>query len=117
MNRYTIYCTEEQTKKALELGAPILKSPILEILRNEINVTGFILDNSIYWYPTAEQMISWLEEKGFYFHINTYGAAVEIDFKTIYEDHNKPHKEAILAAIDAALNIDAALEYLKNNKN
>lgn len=23
MNRYTIYCTAEQTKKALELGAPI----------------------------------------------------------------------------------------------
>lgn len=23
MNRYTIYCTPEQTKKALELGAPI----------------------------------------------------------------------------------------------
>lgn len=32
MNRYTIYCTEEQTKKAMELGAPI------EICDTEVDI-------------------------------------------------------------------------------
>lgn len=27
MDRYAIYCTEEQTRKALELGAPLFDPP------------------------------------------------------------------------------------------
>ena len=68
MEKYTIYCTEAQTKKALELGAPIqtIKKPQYSV--------GLIAK------VTAEQMIGWLEEQGIYFHINTCGVAVEIDF-------------------------------------
>lgn len=46
MEEYTIYCTEEQTKRALELGAPI-----------KMFLDG--MDN-----PTAEQMIGFILESG-----------------------------------------------------
>lgn len=49
MEQYTIYCSDEQTKKALELGAPLeYHCP------NE--------RESVYHRPTAEQMLGWLEE-------------------------------------------------------
>ena len=101
MNQYTIYCTPEQTKKALKLGAPI-----------EYQLKG------AFKIPTAEQMIGWLEEQG----ISARGNCFSWD-----EDRHKPswqvhiynkeidfweermwgfsnsRKEAIRAAIDAAL--------------
>lgn len=97
MNRYEIRCTPEQTRKAIELGAPI---------------------------PTAEQMLGWLEEQGL--HINFDTTSEEdinncLIIKWEYFIYNKYHdiindqyyeyptrKKAILAAIDAAL------EYLSN---
>ena len=112
MNKYTIYCTEAQTRKALELGAPMepqTSSTLIDTL------CAFCSDG-MYVIPTAEQMISWLEEQE---------NIIEICIKRIgtwrYEIYIEPHyhkeeggystrKEATLAAIDAAL------EYLTNNK-
>lgn len=124
MNRYTLYCTESQTRKALELGAPIeLESEYYHPTEND-----FKLDNPIpcksftkgYHYakcPSAEQMMRWLEE---------YVKEVRINQSVIsswyFEIYIYPHemirkncgylsrKEATIAAIDAAL------EYLSNNK-
>lgn len=108
MDRFTFFCTEEQTKKALELGAPIEK--VCHSLTKE-------WENKI---PTTEQMIGWLEEHKVFVQIdpilgvccgwyisskgyNKYGYAFKIKVC-------KTRKEATLAAIDAAL------EYLTNNK-
>lgn len=122
MNDFTIYCTEAQTKKALELGAPIdifpWKSSIIKSL--------IAIDNINYEIPTAEQMLGWLEEQGLYINFDT---TTDEDvnncliIKWEYFIYNKYHdiindqyyeyptrKKAILAAIDAAL------EYLINNK-
>lgn len=65
MEKYTIYCTEEQTRKAFELGAPIKKDASkLDLLycvklEERDSITGYN-----YWLipPTAEQMIGWLED-------------------------------------------------------
>lgn len=57
MEKYTIRCTEEQTRKAFSLGAPIVISPVLDIIRDELSKVGYILDNSVYWFPIAEQML------------------------------------------------------------
>lgn len=97
---YTILCTQEQTIKAIELGAPI---------------EGIFI-------PTAEQMIGWLEEKGLIFNIvkvtGLFNKASWYGFKIIsrrgyteynvVQHHSRP--EATLAAIDAAL------DYLIENK-
>lgn len=102
MNSYTICCTSEQAKKALELGAPIITCE---------NKRKNTLDIVI---PTAEQMIGWLEEQDgiisveirkyskWCYQIAIYDASYDISrmFKT--------RKEATLAAIDVAL------EYLNN---
>ena len=55
MNRYTIYCTQEQTKKALELGAPIIIAQSRHDLYN--NKFCFIdcIEPTVI-IPTAEQM-------------------------------------------------------------
>lgn len=111
MADYTIYCTEEQTNKAFELGAPIeedyrYKEDILfeeECLTCERQLV----------LPTAEQMIGWLEEQGFRFMINdleepTYWN-VTIDGLFAVGELSTP-KEATLAAIDAAL------DYLIKNR-
>lgn len=112
MEKYTIYCTSEQTRKALELGAPIEKDWIPEFLFNN---EYFSLKN-----PTAEQMISWFEEQGFIIEVsfrgldepNKQGNKVFIyhlfDYSEWEElnplsDLYKSRKEATLAAIDAAL--------------
>lgn len=131
---YTIYCTPEQTRKALALGAPIeLESEYYHPTEND-----FMLDNPIpckyfttgYHYakcPTAEQMIGWLEEQmGITtFHINHYSACknegygyliiskesvLECDAENEGMYLYPSRREAALAAIDAAL------EYLSNNK-
>lgn len=137
MNKYTIYCTEEQIEKALKLGAPIeinshpplngekfmwLSPPADAIAWN--NNTDCLV-------PTAEQMIGWQEEQGMFIEINThrpnrviadwkktiYTFSVIDKFMTIDKHggyngtiHYPTRKEAILAAIDTAL------EYLTNNK-
>ena len=129
MNKYTIYCTEAQTKKAFELGAPIEESPMIDIIRNEIGNRCLRCGSNVCWYPTAEQMIGWLrKEYNIHIRIDCEGSknyVVQLQFinssKDIdIENHNYKgiigHRgyssapEATLAAIDAAL------EYLTNNK-
>lgn len=101
MNEYIIYCTEEQTKKALEFGAPIMVTDNLGDLvmanyfTNEDNHVATII-------PTAEQMIGFLRSKGIQFHfddVKDYWYVV-IDNKLLSTGYDK-NKE--LAAIDAAL--------------
>lgn len=111
MKKYSIPCTEEQAKKALELGAPIIKIDT----RDKRLIYGSsmcypVIADYHYAIPTAEQMVCWLEEQGFYFRLDTSGCSVEIDFNCIIEKINIPRKEATLTAIDAAL------DYLSNNK-
>ena len=129
MNRYTIYCTEEQTKKAYELGAPIKKTyPYTNV--NAIWAEGYIelnhgyVDSSdratftLLKAPTTEQMINWMEEQKIYFSINCIG---DYMYEAWIKDNNNngnvitdscapSRKEATLAAIDAAL------DYLSNKE-
>lgn len=107
MEKYTIYCNEEQTKKALELGAPIETT----LVRGDYNNLHSELD-----IPTAEQMIGWLEEHWFeYINISYYitgdywcyygetkGGHDSIGGK-VSRNHYSSRKEATLAAIDVAL--------------
>lgn len=120
MNRYTIPCTLEQTKKALELGAPI---QIVSSVMHSGNIKTVSISNGFTIIPTVEQMINWLEnqdsidsiivEKGQYigdmgewmytiWNKNKMCENSGSDFPT--------RKKATLVAIDAAL------EYLSNDK-
>lgn len=109
MNRYTLYCTEEQTKKAHALGAPLNLGYHNYDFENSIKIRNLCYAEI----PTAEQMIGWLEDKGFRFDEDCgimYCIMVHINNE--YIDGaicTDSHKEATLAAIDAAL------EYLTNN--
>lgn len=117
MEEYTIYCTEEQIVKALELGAPIIvtsnhsdvaNKEYYEVYHYESRTTTAIV------LPTAEQMIGWLEEHGFWY-INTtyyvvgdywcYHGVTNGGHDSIGRNisHYNSRKEATLAAIDAAL--------------
>ena len=106
MNEYTIYCNPIQTRKALELGAPIEKDWIPECLFNN---GYFSLRN-----PTAEQMISWLEEQECISEIHIVRGISYANW--CFDGYDKHYtsafssnmfyetrKEATLAAIDAAL--------------
>lgn len=105
MNQYTIYCTEEQTKKALELGAPITHNG---------------LDNTPLKIPTAEQMLGWLEAETTIDRVNVskgiddkFHWGVYLSYKMINGSFEgcKTRKEATIAAINSAL------EYLTNQKS
>lgn len=112
---YTIHCTEEQTKKALNLGAQI---DTQEYIGGELPVDWFGEDNKCYKKPTAEQMIGFLEGRGDIKNIvidktdgwqyviwenNGYGIFSDAKY------HSRT--EATLAAIDNAL------EYYKQEEN
>lgn len=123
MDKYTIYCTEEQTKKALKLGAPILMTPeefIEELPHFNMMIEG---ENASIILPTTEQMFGWLGEQGiidYYIdrdideeinYLDTYGYFVDFGKKhRLVGSGISTRKEAILYAIDAAL------EYLENAK-
>ena len=102
MNKYTIYCTSEQTKRANELGAPLEKAS-LEPWKNKI--------------PTIEQMCGWLRDK-YNIHIYalqcvdlTYIPQVNICnngvinqlFDWGYEEYFDSYQQAMHVAIDTAL--------------
>lgn len=116
MDRYTIYCTSEQTKKAIELGALILHGTDSKEDAFTHLPTGVIMDKgNIFFIPTAEQLIGWLEErKDILFVIEKLYKTWR--FGVFYKNYWKlggkfySRKEATLAAIDATL------EYLTNNK-
>lgn len=116
MHQYTIYCSEQQTKRALELGAPIEPTGIYQVNAwLEINGATYII-------PTVEQMITWLEERNIKCFIipdiyedDSYN--IQINDKLVTTGHSQysypcydTRKEATLAVIDAAL------EYLTNQK-
>lgn len=116
MSDYTIYCTEQQTRKALELCAPINFNKVGEGLPSHYFISRE--KKGYYEIPTAEQMIGWLEE-----HIdnievlkNNNGKWVYLFYPTqssrVYESKDKflSRKEATIAAIDLVL------EYLTKAK-
>lgn len=138
MNKYTIYCTEEQVRKAMELGAPIqeLDNEVAIEDRSHIgfglpaygsfddylnkeeypDVTIIEVDDVRYAYmiPTAEQMVNWLEEQGISivsrrlftewgFMLEQLHEAGELNPHIGSNNIYLSHREATLAAIDAAL--------------
>lgn len=98
MSDYTLYCTEEQTKKALELCAKPKIIDSQERVKKKIerirdtygissceyrnatyylvevrykNVPNIVVVNQVvYKLPTAEQMIGWLETHKIFIHVN-----------------------------------------------
>lgn len=124
MDEYTIYCTEEQTRKALELGA---KYHFFKVGEGRPSPYLVSRENKGYYaIPTAEQMIGWLEDKGIHVEIE-YSLLFEhydicilnedesVKQRTMFNDYFglpsfSSRKEATLAAIDAAL------DYLIENK-
>jgi len=65
MEQYTVYCTEEQVKRAIKLGAPInigeMNINYETKPKNELDINGVIYDINI-----SRQLILWLrQEKGF----------------------------------------------------
>lgn len=124
MNRYTIYCTEAQTKKAFNLGAPIMQyksAYISESVPHCVEYEGGTRIVTVF--PTAEQMIGWLEEQGILCDVfptgdygnDGFGMRIMIKAKRLNRFESdaitySSRKEATIAAIDAAL------EYLSRNK-
>lgn len=103
MNQYTLYCTEDQTRKAFELGAPIRYKDTLDNRERGKFET-----------PTAEQMLGWLEEQNIaidlhaYFKVNNsrinhYEYTVT-DSTRVFNGNKITREEATIAAIDKALN-------------
>lgn len=117
MNRYKIPCTEEQTKKALELGAPILLVPEEFYTEEEhfrMEIEG---ENASVILPTAEEMIGWLREMDIFINIIHIDSGYSSWTKTIKENETlvdgnlvflNTYEESVLSAIDEAL------EYLSN---
>lgn len=118
---FTIYCTKEQTLKAIELGAGIDNSS--SQFDSDCTDNIELLSNGLYAIiPTSEQMCGWLRTEGVHLSIlyskfrNLYSVqCVEFDGMYIRDDDGSikyfiSDKQATLAAIDAAL------DYLTNNK-
>lgn len=125
MDDYTIYCTKKQIKQAFALGAPLEFFDMFKYEENSLPkfVRKNIFDIEEFCYcPTAEQMIGWLEEqlkgaiaidKCFYYGHREWIWNISDDYENIIDTNIVVHpsrKKATLAAIDAAL------EYLTNNK-
>ena len=115
MDEFTIWCTEEQTKLALELGAsinttsvPWYNHPFDYKYWAKVNIQGNFYSAKI---PTAEQMIGWLEGQGGIEEITVCKTGMWIWGKnhTLIDGglNYSSRQESSLAAIDAAL------EYLK----
>ncbi len=111
MEQFTIYCTPEQTKKALELGAPIeTYKPIIIDSRAGGSFTTPTMET-----VTAEQMIGYLATKGIFVgvawdYINMkWESYTHVERKMIGCDGYYCREEATLAAINEAL------EYLSKN--
>lgn len=105
MERYTIYCTQGQTKKALMLGAPIITDS------NPLFSDGIQVANELYAIvPTAEQMIGWLGTQGLSIDVewswngqSTMWVWDNTKKEHVYTSYGNSHEETTLAAIDAAL--------------
>lgn len=118
MSDYTILCTETQTRKALELGAPILNyhNAIVSDSLPHYIVGEIGKDWNVFICSTAEQMLGWLESQHPIDHIDIYKQITTWRFcvytSTLDRRAGKgdSRQEATLAAIDSAL------EYLSQNK-
>lgn len=114
MDEFTIYCSEEQARKALELGAQLKRVKVMAIYDIEEEP---IYKTEMDWFyiPTAEQMLGWLEAQDGIGEVDIY-EMVSWCYDVHYVDDSdfnlgyKTRKEATIAAIDAAL------EYLIKNK-
>ena len=126
MNQYTITCTFEQAKKALELGAPITTIKSIRTKDTVLSDDVIEFDKDTFTYvvpPTAEQMQEWLRsEKKIFVKICPYVSMYHEDeydallvnlcnghVLTVQQGCNNT-KEAIITAINVAL------QYLANNK-
>lgn len=125
MERYKIFCTESQTKKAFELGAPLSNfiteeesRKLITIAKSKNEIKEYeeelnkyhqtIIGDRVYYIPTAEQMIYWLEEQGITIdNVKCYtgwcARAYTDDDVNLNKGRFFSRKEATLAAIDAAL--------------
>lgn len=118
MKQYEIRCTPEQTKKALELGAPInVRCSYNGYHPLPFRAEIIIEPHHFAEVPTTEEMIGWLEEQEYISEVDIFhdfnwtfsiwdNALLRIDNNRVYISR----KEATLAAIDAAL------DYLTNHK-
>lgn len=113
---YTIHCTDEQTLKAIKLGAPIEDIPMYKYNDDKLPklVHKNYVNNTVFSYcPTAEQMFGWLEEKCVHINFeNIFDIECNYVFSSAsFNEHGyeeirhgyKSIKQATLAAIDAAL--------------
>lgn len=109
MNDYTCHCTEEQTRRAYELGAPIEKN-YCETLNQ---TTSFSVDDMYLVIPTTQQMVNWLRDKFGVLVVTKYNSEKKVYFGCIKKfgdfayigvtDGYFSYDRAELAAIDAAL--------------
>lgn len=119
---YANYCTEEQTKRAFELGA-FLREVFYSVQSPETakQYHLIIINDKMYEIPTTEQMIGWLGDKRiqvsiiYSYRVSPLRWNYDLDNDNIILfEHNSVGysscKEATLAAIDASL------DYLENKK-
>jgi len=128
MRQYNNYCTNEQTKRAKRLGAPIesyeiecfqykvdgelgtLDEWIKHLNLNDVCFDADYENNKFIKYnnPIAPQIIGWLRDKGLILYVDYYGmyeshvydkGCIMISSKRYFDSF----EEAELAAIDAAL--------------
>lgn len=144
MEQYSIYCTKEQTKLALELGAPIDELDNEVALQDRmslgVGIPSFgrfddyanedeyphitIIDvedvRYAYYIPTAEEMLGWLETQGIKININYSAFEDSLKFKIHkaedfeYEISWGYHYTSRKEVTLAA--IDAALDYLGSHQ-
>lgn len=117
MNKYKTYCTPEQTKKALELGAPIIKERVGKCITEGLARLGCSDEENEYDYliPGTDEMLGWLRnDVGLRFKIDEVSDTI-VAYKATYgywykSGQSSNPKGAVLAVIDVAL------EYLIINK-
>lgn len=111
MNRYSIYCTPEQTKRVYKLGASIeLYSICVQREKYTIVTNDFYVDFKVA-IPTAEQMRGWLREKNIFISVCHNCAGYGVWLKNIVPSEHigeligyfDTEPQALLVAIDAAL--------------
>ena len=80
MEQYTIYCTEEQTKKAWELGAPIEYAKVIDTIKGKtIRIPQDTGD--FYIWPTADQMIGFILGSGKGYSVDLAALIKEYGYK------------------------------------
>lgn len=107
MDRDSTYCTEEQTKKALEAGAPIERKWDYyseKPMENEC----YLGDHGFAKIPTVEWMMEWLKHANgmkvqVYQYSGGFGCLLITGDEIFNERPYRSKDDALLATIDAAL--------------